>query len=150
VRVLVTFDSKFGNTERLARAMAEALKEAHEVTVRRVADGPLVLDGYDLAFVGGPTHGRGLSAPLKTALDLLPAEPVPGLRVALFDTRFRLNRLLTGSAAAAGSRLARNRGLVVCSPGESFFVTKTGEPALEEGELERAVRWAVTLASQDL
>ncbi len=150
MRVLVTFDSKFGNTERLARAMADALRDAHEVTFRPVADGPLTLSGYDLALIGGPTHGRGLSAPLKSALDRLPAGPVPGLRVALFDTRFRLNRLLTGSAALAGSRLAKNRGLALCSPGESFFVTKSGEPALEEGELERATRWAVMLATQGL
>lgn len=150
MKVLVSYDSRFGNTERLARAMAQTLAIAHEVTVRRVDEGPLDLSGYDLAVIGGPTHGHTASAPLKTALERLPHRALPGLRVALFDTRFRLARLLTGSAAATGARLLKTRGIALAAPGESFFVTKGGEPALEDGELERAAAWAESLVANRL
>jgi hypothetical protein len=63
-----------------------------------------------------------------------------------FDTRLRLPRCLSGSAASGIGRKLRHAGARVVAPGESFFVTRA--PALEEGEVERAAAWAASLAGR--
>ena len=146
MKVLVSYDSKFGNTEKLALAMADALSPANNVRLQRVDDGALDLSAFDLVLIGGPTHAHGASAPLKAALSALPAKSTEGVRVATFDTRFRMTRILTGSAAGVAGKLLKDTGASVIEPSESFFVTRGANVTLEPGEIERAVAWAATLA----
>lgn len=139
--ILVAYDSKFGNTEAVAKAIAEVLDAP---AVR--ATEPLELAGVDLLVVGGPTQMHGVAARLGRRLDALPSGALDGLDVAAFDTRFRRNPLLTGSAAKAiAKKLTRRGGRLVTEP-ESFFVADTEGP-LEDGEVERAADWARGLAT---
>ena len=101
-------------------------------------DGLGDLAGVDLLLVGGPTHAHGASAPLKEALRALPRGSLAGMRAATFDTRFRMSRLLTGSAAAAAASLLRRAGARTVAPPESFFVTRVTPPTLEAG------RWSAS------
>lgn len=145
MNVVILCDSKFGNTRRLAEAMRSALGEGHTVHLRAPEEGLGPVEGVDLLLVGGPTHAHGASAPLKDVLKSIPSGSLRGTRTATFDTRFHMNALLTGSAAAtAGKALMRAGGRPVAGP-ESFFVTRASPPALEPGELERAGTWARTL-----
>jgi hypothetical protein len=96
--------------------------------------------------VGGPTEGHGASAPLKTALRSMALGSAAGVRVATFDTRFRMSRVLTGSAGVSAGKLLACVGARIVAGPESFFVTKGKPPALEPGEVERAAGWAVTVA----
>ena len=53
-RVLVVYDSVFGNTEKIARAMGDALAAQSEVTVARVGEvSQELLKSVDLLLVGG-------------------------------------------------------------------------------------------------
>jgi menaquinone-dependent protoporphyrinogen oxidase len=64
-RVLVAYASMYGQTEKIARHLAERLKSrGTDVTVRPCADiGPDVrLDEYDAALVGGPVIREALHA----------------------------------------------------------------------------------------
>ena len=146
MHVLILCDSKFGNTEQVARAAQAALAATHTVELRTPEEGLADLSGVDLLLVGGPTHAHGASAPLRAVLRSLPRGSLAGIRAATFDTRFHMSRLLSGSAAAAAATLLRRAGARVVAPPESFFVTRTTPPALEEGELERAAAWALTAA----
>ena len=65
--------------------------------------------------------------------------------MATFDTRFRMTRILTGSAAGVAGKLLKDTGASVVEPGESFFVTRGANVTLEPGEIERAAAWAETL-----
>ena len=57
---LVVFESMFGNTEAVANAIADGLKEQGAVRVVEVGEAPDGLpSGVDLLVVGGPTHARG-------------------------------------------------------------------------------------------
>jgi flavodoxin len=144
MNALVLYDSKYGNTERIAEAIALALQEAlptRLASIEEVDDCDEWLGGVDLLVVGGPTHRHGISNPLKTPLTCLGDRALAGIRVAVFDTRVHGSRLVTGSAAARLVKLLRHRGAWVVVPPASFIVAGTEGP-LREGETEHARRWA--------
>ncbi|MFD6066083.1 MULTISPECIES: flavodoxin family protein [Amycolatopsis] len=167
MQVLVVFESMFGNTEIVARAIGKGLASSCEVDVVNVDDAPAQWDGLGLLVVGGPTHAHGMTRPgtRKSALqeveggvrsatglrEWLSALPTASRRVpvAVFDTRLRRARWLTGSAALGARKLLLKRRGVPLLPPESFFVD-VGKNAtiLSDGEQERAEAWGIRLGAR--
>ena len=147
MEILILYDTRFGNTQRLAESMAGAVGSEHHVTTRALAGAPDDAPRFDLVLVGGPTHAHGASAPLKDALKQLPKGSLNGVHAAVFDTRFRMPRVLTGSAGEAAAKLLRRAGAEVVDPVESFFVTRGSPPELDPGEAVRAAAWASNVAA---
>lgn len=146
MQTLVVYDSKFGNTTKIAQAMADAVKPRSGV--RLVALEPLLpqdLSTVDLLIVGGPTQSHGLSPTMRQFTDGLTLQSANGVMAAAFDTRYRMPILFSGSAAKAIARKLRAKGLRLLA-NESFFVTRSRTPELEPGELTRAADWAKKLA----
>jgi flavodoxin len=144
MNALVLYDSRFGNTERIAEAIALALQEALPTRLASIDDTgncAEALLGVDLVVVGGPTHAHGISEALKASLAGIGEQALLGTRAAVFDTRVHGPRLATGSAAVRLGRLLRRRGAWVIVPPESFLVGGREGP-LDDGELERARSWA--------
>jgi Flavodoxin domain len=163
VRSVVVYESWYGNTQRIADAVGEALLVHGEVAILSVDDPLPDLEGVDLLVVGAPTHVHGLSSrsSRKSAIDPEAGEPGDGARgwldrlpghhglaAAAFDTRFERSVLLTGSAAHRIARRLRRHEFFVVAPPESFFVVGSEGP-LKDGELERASAWAHGLATAD-
>jgi flavorubredoxin len=164
MRSVVVCESWFGNTERVARAVADELARHGEARFVSVSDEIGDLDEVDLLVVGAPTHVHGLSSSIsrKSAIEQSGArgvQPGPGARgwfeslpegmrgkAAAFDTRIEKSSMLTGSAAKGIAKRLRQHGLALVAEPESFFVLDTGGP-LKEGELERATYWAQDLAA---
>lgn len=146
MKVLVLYHSQFGNTEKVARAIAAALESSNAVEVRGTGEGIADLSAFDLSFVGGPTQGHSASPSLKAALKPLSAGSVLDARVAVFDTRFNIKRMLSGSAASWAAKTLKSAGAQIVAGPESFFVTREKEPVLEPGEVERAAAWALMVA----
>ena len=158
MKALVVYESLFGNTEQVARAVGQGLRRSMEVEVVEVGSAPpLAPEGVDLLVVGAPTHAHGLSRPgtrktedrgepgigVREWLETVPA--APGASVAAFDTRFHKPRWITGSAARSiAARFAKQGCRTIAEP-ESFFVAGTQGP-LRERELLRAARWGVALS----
>jgi len=162
VKALVVYESMFGNTEAVARAVADGLSDAFEVGLADVSGMPS-LAGVDVLVVGAPTHAFGLSRPgtradavrrgaarpgvagvgLREYLDCAPQ--LTGITAAAFDTKID-KPFLPGSAARAAQRRLRHLGCRTPLPAESFRVAGTTGP-LADAELERARRWALALAS---
>jgi hypothetical protein len=161
MRALVVYESLWGNTEKIARAIAHELEQAIDVEVVDSDHAPSDLNGYDLVAIGGPTHAFSMSRPatregalrnngaphapqrgLREWLEQLLPIPIPVPAVA-FDTRVELPRL-PGSAAKAARHEMRSLGFDVTRKAESFRVHGYEGP-LVDGELERAVAWARTL-----
>jgi flavodoxin len=142
MRALVVYDSQYGNTERIATAIADTLRTVGDVRLVRVnAAQPLDLDGVDMLILGSPTQGwQPTKATLALLAELAP-EQLHEMTIACFDTRFQLPRLLTGSAAKAMSNRIEGMGVRLTMPPESFFVEHTEGP-LRQGELGRAAVWA--------
>jgi flavodoxin len=160
MKSLVVYESMFGNSEQVARAIAEGLEGFGEVSIRDVATSLVgaIPHGVDLLVVGGPTHafsmsrlstredairqgaGQGLaSRGLREWLEGV-APDLKGLPFATFDTRVSRVRRLPGSAARSAARqLRRHHGRMVAPP-ESFFVNDVAGP-LDVDELDRARTW---------
>jgi flavodoxin len=143
MKSVVVYASHFGNTRKIAEAVAEGLRTHGQSLVFATDDAPtLLLEDADLVVIGGPTEQHGMTEPLSRFLTRL-APHAPGA-VAVFDTRLRWPRWLSGSAATTVSTRLRGAGAHVVAPEESFFVKRVAgtdghEPAeLEVGELARA------------
>lgn len=163
-RALVVFESMFGSTALVARAVGDGLRDLVEADVVRAAPGVVVGEDVDLLIVGGPTHAFGMSRPgtresagqqgadLEAATGpglrewLADARPTDALSVAAFDTRIR-KRGVPGSAARAAERRLRRTGARVLAPAESFWVAGTSGPLLP-GEEDRARLWGHRLADE--
>lgn len=142
MKVLVICDTEYGNTWKLASAMAESLQpHVEEVTTVKAADAPgISMAEYDLLLVGGPTQGHGISPRIKALLDEVPAEGLRGIPALAFDTRMNMFKLLSGAASEGVGRKLTELGANLLLPPESFLVAG-GEGPLLDGEIERAVAW---------
>jgi flavodoxin len=166
----VVYESMYGNTHRIAEAIADGLQDLGRVVVGpTVETTPEILADVDLLVVGGPTHMHGMSntasrrAAMETAEknDAVEADPdatVAGLRSwfkdlpktkgrfgAAFDTRIGGSTIVTGSAAKSITKLLRRHHFEPLGEPASFLVEDAKGP-LKDGELERARRWGADLA----
>ena len=160
----MVYESAFGHTQTVARAIADGLAKKMEVDLVEVGVAPVaVRDDVTLLVVGGPTHAFGLSraSTRKSAAELATGPVVSrgiGLRewldalrrgdaaMATFDTRARHPRL-PGSAAHAAERRLRKHGFRVVAPATTFWVGGTAGPLLD-GETDRARAWGEELATR--
>lgn len=148
METLIVYDSKFGNTQKIAEAIAEALKPYNKVQLSGLDKLlPEKLGAVDLLIVGGPTQAHGISPRMRHFTDGLEAASGVGMGAATFDTRFRMPAAISGSAAKTIAKRLKRAGVNVCEPPQSFFVTRGGTPQLEAGEVERAAAWAKQLAT---
>ncbi len=142
MNVLVIYDSQFGNTEQIARAIANMFSEFGQVRTVRVDPTQAVdFQGMDLLILGCPTQGWKPTPAMQTFLGNVSPKSLKGLAVACFDTRFNKPRWMTGSAARVMDKKLRAMGVLPALAPESFFVAGTEGP-LANGELERAAKWA--------
>ena len=141
MKTLVVYDSVYGNTEKIARAIGEALTGEVEVVHASTANSS-GLDAYGLLVVGGPTHAGRATEAVKDFLKNIPASAIAGTNVAAFDTRLtsRWVRIFGFAARRIASSLEKLGGKLAVPP-EPFYVDGSEGP-LSEGEVERAADWA--------
>lgn len=168
MKIVLVYESMYGNTKTIAEAVAEGLRESGELTFGTVDEiTPDEVRDAALVVAGGPTHAHGMARAnahadvvkmdrhhkygpvlpgtdvLRTWLDRLPESDAKG---AAFDTRFNKPAWITGSAAKKiASRLDRKGYPIVAA--ESFLVSGMDGP-LVDGERDRAVAWGRYLAAQ--
>ncbi len=155
MKLLVIYNSVFGNTKELAEAMAEACAVDHAVTVLRynqVNTGHFA--GLDGVIVASPTRAFSPTPEIKKYLSALPAGCLKGVKALAFDTRANLevvnNKFLTfmvgifGYAAKPLAKILVRKGAVMAAEPEGFFVDDKEGP-LSEGEKARAVAWVKQL-----
>ncbi len=171
MKALVVYESMFGNTRKVAEAVARGLDPLGDATVVHVSEASAaVVASADLIVVGGPTHVHGMTRPKSRAgavatakkpgtdLVLEPRAEGPGVRewlsalpqgagvkAAAFDTRMTMAPFLTGRASRRIHRELRRRGFVMVVRPESFLVD--GDNHLVGGEEERARSWGQHLAA---
>jgi flavodoxin len=140
MKALIVYDSVYGNTEKIARAIAEFITPSYEVKVVQAGEAnPSELESIDLLIVGSPTHGGRPTPAVQDFLNKVPK--LQGVNVAAFDTRIpsKLAKVFGNAAGRIAGNLKKKDGNLIASP-EGFLVTGTKGP-LKEGELERAADW---------
>lgn len=170
MKVVIVYESMFGNTAALAGEVMAGLVDAGAgVTLAGVESAAgEVLRGCDLLVLAAPTHALSLSRPESRAEAVRkgadPSRAAAGLRewltalvaalpptapppaIAVFDTRVRKARHLPGSAARSAARILRKSGHVVVDR-ETFFVEGVTGPVCA-GEHDRARSWGRGLAGR--
>jgi flavodoxin len=147
MRSLVIYESQFGNTAQIAKAIAADLEPLGPVELCDVQHTTPDFQGASVLVVGGPTQGHGVSKALMAALDQLGPDSLEGTRGAAFDTRIKWPKWLSGSAADGIAHKLTNKGAQLVVPPATFIVEGREGP-LAEGELERAHEWAHELAAK--
>ncbi len=155
MKARVIYDSLYGNTEQIARAVAGALGPPEDVEVMRVSNAsPEQLPGSELVIIGSPTQGFNSTKPIQSFLQGIPKGALKDVKVAVFDTRMSgkeagtIARMVTKWGGYAAPRMAdaiQKKGGNLIVPPEGFTVTGREGP-LGEGEPERAVNWAKKIA----
>ena len=168
MKIVIVYESMFGNTRQIAEAIAEAGKDLALVSVVNVNDiTPVVLANADAVIVGAPTHAHSLSRPETRAeaakeaadpergLTMEPKASETGVRewlaskpevpayFAAFDTRADVPRVLSGAASAKIDRKLAKLGAKRLVDAESFLVK---DNRLERDEQDRAAAWGVRVA----
>jgi flavodoxin len=145
MKTIVVYDSTYGNTERIARCVAEVLAARVPTQVLPVAEADgLDLQAGDILVVGCPTQGHTATPAVRLWLKHFQHGFLQGVDVAAFDTRFRKAAWLTGVASRTIAKEMRRAGTTLLVPAESFFVSATKGP-LEAGEMDRVIGWAEAL-----
>lgn len=147
MKILLVYDSVFGNTEKIAQTIAAALG-VEAVPVNQVEAGQL--RGMELLVVGSPTRGFRPTESISKLLNALPKNHLAGIQVAAFDTRIALETISSSAlrfmvdkggyaASTIAKALEKKSGKLLATP-EGFLVTGEQGP-LKDGELERAAVW---------
>jgi flavodoxin I len=142
MKTLVIYDSVYGNTEIIARAVGDAIPgEVQVLRVGQVNAGDL--ENVDLLILGSPTHG---SLPSEAAQDLVEKIGPPareGAKLATFDTRLAWGFLERwGFAAPKMADTLKEKGWTLAGEPGGFFVKGLKKGPLKRGEAERATAWA--------
>lgn len=168
MRILVIYESMFGNARTIAEAIADGATPFGTVRAVEVSQAPLVInEEFDLIIAGGPTHAFGMSqkatradAAQKTDRPLISREmgirewlheaTVDGMiHAAAFDTSVHKPRWLgfVGSAAGKIEKRLKQIGFTIAAPAGNFYVVDVLGP-LKEGEIQRAREWGTTVAGK--
>jgi len=145
-KALVVYNTMFGNTEKLAKALANGFEEggvdAGAVKVDQVRFDELA--GVDVLCVGSPVQAWNASKPVKEFLERLKSvEDLRGKKAFAFDTKMRSR--LAGNAGGKIESKLRDLGTIILRPSVSVIVLGREGP-LEEGAEEKFKQMGTELA----
>ena len=89
MKVLVTYLSQTGNTEKIAKAICEEASRTNETVLKKLEDvSPGDVAEYDFILIGSPLHSGNLAEPVQKFLSSIQAGS--GQKMAGFITHFTL------------------------------------------------------------
>jgi flavorubredoxin len=89
VKVIVVYESKYGNTKRVAETIIDGIKEAGEIetSIKELKQVNLEkIPEYDAILIGSPNHIGGPTRGIKGFIDKLGEMQLQGKMFAVFDT----------------------------------------------------------------
>jgi flavodoxin I len=146
MKILIIYDSAYGNTEKVAKAIAEELTPGNDVAVTKPKGiDEIETDNLNLLIIGSPTQaGRPLPS-IQALVNALPADSLKNTKVAVFDTRVEM--LIAKVFGYAADKIAKalkpSKGKMISPP--AGFIVNDKEGPLKQGELDRAKYWAKDL-----
>jgi flavodoxin len=146
MKSLVVYFSKFGNTQKVAEAIAGPLGERGSVRVISIDQLTASdLSEVDLVVMGTPTHRMNLPEAVRPVFEVLPRRVLRGTPAAAFDTSYKMSPFLARFTAAKklAQKLRKLGGKRIVPP-ETFHVVDREGP-LYDGEIERAQAWAASI-----
>ncbi len=149
-KVLVVFDSNYGNTEKLGREIAAGIEESGlaECKVINIDD----VDSEDLtvfdgALFGGPIHAFRATRGIKGAVKNAAKKGLKAKIVASFDTYQAPGHMGKAASQIEGELKKKIPGAKVISPGLSALVLDRKGP-LKDDELPKAREFGKKFAQE--
>jgi len=148
-KVIVVYESKFGNTKLVAETVAEGVTEVEgmEAVVSEVKEVDLTkMPDYDAILAGSPNHMGGPTGGIKKFIDSLGKLPLEGKRFAVFDTY--MGKDFEKAAKKLERRVSEKvPGAKLAAPGLSIRVDGAKGP-ISEGELPKCKEFGKKIAAQ--
>ncbi len=149
MKIIVIYDSVFGNTQKIAQAIGSTFgADAQVISVKDAR--PDLLPRMDMLIVGSPTRRFRATPATMDFLRAIPQGSLKGVKVTAFDTRltdkaiaspiFRQIVKWAGYAAKPIAKALQAKGGTLFTAPQGFGVDKSEGP-LADGELERAAQW---------
>ncbi|MFX1277333.1 MAG: flavodoxin family protein [Promethearchaeota archaeon] len=97
-RIIVLYDSKFGNTKKVANSLIRGLEAGGNIVdCSSINDFKIgKIESYDVIGIGGPTHNRGMSKEMKSFISKLRKFNLEDQYTFVFETRLGFS--LAGSS----------------------------------------------------
>jgi len=148
-KVIVVYESKYGNTKLVAETIVEGMKEVSgiETVLSELKDIDLnQLVNFDVILVGSPNHMGSATRSIRKFIDNLGKLNLEGKYAAVFDT------YLSGDFEKAVRKMEKQiseniPGLKLAAPGLSTRVKGMRGP-IDEGELPKCKEFGVKIATQ--
>ncbi len=149
LRVLLVFESRYGNTKRVAESIIEginevggievSLKEFKEVDLKAIYD-------YDVILIGSPNHVGGPTRGIRGFIDKLGQLRLEGKKYAVFDTY--MGKDFEKAVKKMEKRISEKApGLKRITAGLSIKVHGVKGP-IEEGEISKFFAFGRNIAVQ--
>ena len=147
MEILIIYNTKHGNTKKVAELIGEGLNTVKEnaVTFRNVEEfDPNKEEVYDLILIGTPNHFGKPTKPIKKFIEALPNSSLKSISFTVFDTyMFKDYEKAVKKMEKKINELMPS--LKKVSSGLSIRVAKTNGPILEE-ELPKCKEFGIKLA----
>jgi len=141
MKTLVIYDTNYGNTKKIAKAIASKLGK-NTKTVSVVDLKKKDIKGVDVLVMGCPVIACSPTEKMSQFLASFKDNELKGIKAASFDTRMKLF-FFTNAAKKISKELARAGAVIIAKP-QDFYVQKAEGP-LRDGEMEKAVVWAIDI-----
>ncbi|MBS7647741.1 MAG: flavodoxin domain-containing protein [Candidatus Bathyarchaeia archaeon] len=149
VKVLIVFESRYGNTKRVAESIAEEMREVSgvEVSIKEFKEVNLKdIPFYDAVLIGSPNHIGGPTRGIRGFIDKLGKLKLEGKKYAVFDTY--MGRDFDKAVKKMEKRISEKApGLTRLTAGLSIKVRGIKGPILEE-ELPKCREFGKSIAIQ--
>lgn len=144
MNALIVYDSMYGNTETIARAIAEGVTGNAKI-IKADNAGLSDMDNIDLLIVGSPTQGGRYTKTIEAFLNDISGKIQGDTKIAVFDTRMPSTWVkIFGFAANKLADFFKKEGFdTVVEP--AFFMVQSAKGPLVNGEREEATLWAEKL-----
>ncbi len=147
MKVLIVYYTKYGNTEKVAKLIAEGITstEGNEVIVQNVKDVKLKKEeSYDLLLIGSPAHFGKHVGSIKKFIDKLPKSQLKVETYAVFDTYIKTDFEI--AVKKMEQQISETMpDLTKASPGLSIKVDGMKGPITEE-DLPKCKEFGIKLA----
>ncbi len=148
-KVIVVYESKYGNTKRVAETIIEGMGEVSgvEAVLSELKEvDPNQLADFNAILVGSPNHIGGATRSIRKFIDKLGKLKLEGKQAAVFDTY--LGKAYEQAVKKMEKQIGdKAPGLKLASPGLSIRVEGMKGP-IAEGELTKCKEFGLKIATQ--
>lgn len=149
-KVLLVFDTSFGNTEKIARSIASGISESNEIECNVIGIKQMEnedISGYAGVLFGCPIHAFRATRGIKGAVNTAIKKGLDGKLVAAFDTYQALSHERKAMGQIEDMLTKKAQGAKLFSPGFSALVLGREGP-LRDDEPDNAKEFGRAFAEE--